>query len=85
MLPGLWSITYFMSNGGSGAYQKTLISPLSLVLGVWNGKTISWKSWSANILQVSNLTSAPCFKVMWGHHAKSALYLPYNLFWGFKI
>ena len=27
---------------------------------------------------VSNLTFDPCFKVKWDHHAKKALYLPYN-------
>ena len=62
--------------GGGGAYQKALVSPLSLacqkalvsplslVLGVWNKKTTYWRLWSANILQVSNLSLDPCFKVM---------------------
>ena len=44
-----------MSNRGGGC-QKVLTSPLSLVLGVWNEKTTSWKLWSADLLQVSNLT-----------------------------
>ena len=63
---------------GVGAYQKLLISPLSLVLGVWNEKTTSRKLWSASLLQESNLTFDPCFKVMLGHHAKRALYFSYN-------
>ena len=63
-----------------GGYQKAVISPFSLVPGVWNKKTTYWKSWSANLLKVSNLTFDPCFKVMQGHHAKRALYLPYNWF-----
>ena len=33
-------------------------------LPYWNEKTTSWKSWSANLLQVSNLTFDPSFKVM---------------------
>ena len=63
---------------GVGAYQKALISPLSLVLGIWDEKTTSWKLCSVNLLQVSNLTFDPCFKVMWGHHAKWDLHFPYN-------
>ena len=50
--------------GGGGPFQKALTSPLSLVLGVWNEKTASWKSWSANLLQVLNLTFDPCFVII---------------------
>ena len=46
-------------------------------LPYWNVKTTFWKLWSANLLQGSNLTFDPCFKVMWCHHAKGTLYLPY--------
>ena len=44
------------------SYQKGLKSPSSLVLGVWNEITTHRKSWSANLLQVSNLTFESCFK-----------------------
>ena len=57
-------IFYVKWGGGGGAYQKALTSPLSLVLEVWNEKTIYWKSLAGNILQVSNLTFDPCFRVM---------------------
>ena len=50
---------------------------LSLVLGVRNVKTTDWKSWPANLMQVTNFTFDPCFKVKFGHHAKKASYLPH--------
>ena len=56
---------------------KGLISPLPLLLGVWDVKTICRKSRPWNISQVLNLTFNPCFKVKWGHHNKVPLYLPY--------
>ena len=34
---------------------------------------------------MSNLTFDLCFKVMYSHHAKTALYLPYNQFSVFRI
>ena len=39
------------------------------------------KSWPANLLQVSNLTFDPGFKVDWGHHTKMAIYLLYICPW----
>ena len=64
-----------MGGGGGSSYQTDLISPLSLVLGVRNGKTAYRKSWPENLLPVSNLTFDPCFKVKCGHRTKKLLYL----------
>ena len=33
------------------------------------------KSGPVNLLEVSNLTFDPCFKVRWNHYAKTAIYL----------
>ena len=44
------TISHLLCQIGVGAYQKALISPLLLILGVWNEKTTSWKSCSANLL-----------------------------------
>ena len=66
-------ITCLMSNGV--ILLKGLISPLPLLLGVWDVKTIFRKSRPWNISQVLNLTFDPCFKVKWGHHTKTSLYL----------
>ena len=48
----------------------------SLVLGFQNEKTTCRKSWSVKLLQVSNLTFDPCFKVMWRYYIKKLLYFP---------
>ena len=50
-------ITCLMSNGI--ILVKGLISPLSLLLGVWNVKTTCRKSWPGNLFQMLNLTSDP--------------------------
>ena len=62
-----------MGGGGESSYQKDLISTLSLVLGVWNEKTVFRKSCPVNLLQVSDLTSDPCIQVNWGHYTKKAV------------
>ena len=43
-------------------YLKGVISPLPLLLGVWNVKTTYSKSWPGNLFQMLNLTFDPCFK-----------------------
>ena len=67
------------------SFQKALISPLSLVLEVWNEKTTYRKSWPANHLQVSNLTSWPLLQgQVWSSYQKvliSALLLVLGFFW----
>ena len=35
------------------------------------------KSWPGNLFQVLNWTFDPCFKVKWGHHIKTSLFLPF--------
>ena len=54
----------FNSRGGS-SYQKYLISPLLLVLGVWNMKTTYNKSSPVNLLQVSKLPLTPASRSSW--------------------
>ena len=46
--------------------QKVLISPLLLVLEVWNVKPTYRKSWAVNLLMWSDLTLSPSFKVKQG-------------------
>ena len=47
-----------------GVISKSPNISLIIGLGDWNVKTTSWKSWSANLLQVSNFTFQIYFKVM---------------------
>ena len=56
---------------------KCLISPLSLLLGVWNVKTAYRKSWPGNLFQLRTLTFDPFFSVKWDHLTTKALYLPF--------
>ena len=53
-----------------------IISLLILLLEVRNVKTTCScrKSWPWNLFQVLDLT--PCFKVKWGRHTKTSLFLP---------
>ena len=46
--------------------RKVLISPLLLVLEVWDGKPTCRKSWAGNLLVWSDLTLDPSFKVKRG-------------------
>ena len=46
------------------------MSPLSLVLGVWNVRTTCRKSWPSNLFWVLNFTFDPCFKVKFSHPTK---------------
>ena len=48
--------------GGGLSYQKGLISPLSLVLGVRNEKKSFYEIMACDYLHMSNLTSDPCFR-----------------------
>ena len=51
-------------------------------------KSTCKKSFPVNLLQVSNLTSEPYFKVKWGHHSKMVIYLSFTLYigpWAFKL
>ena len=68
-------ITGLISNGV--IVLEGLISPLPLLLGAWDVKTICRKSRPGNLSQVLNLTFDPCFKVKWGHNTKMSLYLRY--------
>ena len=70
---------------GGHYIKNALIFPLLLVLGVWNKKIPYRKSWPANLLQASNLTVDPRFKVKRGHHTNMALYLPYYCSYGLKM
>ena len=54
---------------------KSLLSPLLFVQEHRNVKKIMWKSCPVNLLQVSNLTFDPCFKVKLDQHTEKALYL----------
>ena len=45
---------------------KVLISPLLLLLEVWDGKPTYRKSWAGNLLVLSDLTLDPSFKVKRG-------------------
>ena len=45
------------------AKLKVLITPLLLVLQVWDGKPTCRKSWAGNLLVWSDLTLGPSFKV----------------------
>ena len=48
------------------SHEKVLISPLLLVLEVWDGKPTCRKSWAGNLLVWSDLTFDPSFKVKRG-------------------
>ena len=58
-------------------YLKGRISPLSLLLGVWNVKTTYRKSWPGNLFQLLTLTFDLFFSVKWDNLTTKALYLPY--------
>ena len=47
-----------------------------------NFKITCKKSWPMDLLQVSNLSFDPCFKVKWGHHTKMAIYISSIGPWG---
>ena len=49
--------------GVSLSVRKVLISPLLLVLEVWDGKSTYRKSWAGNLLVWSGLTLDQSFKV----------------------
>ena len=46
--------------------RQVLISPLLLVVEVWDGKPTCRKSWAGNLLVWSDLTFDPSFKVKQG-------------------
>ena len=48
-------------------------------------KTTCRKSWPGNLFQVLNLTFDPCFKVKWGRHIKTSLFLSYFWCYGFRL
>ena len=48
------------------AKLKVLITHLLLVLEVWDGKPIYWKSWAGNLLVWTDSTLGPSFKVKRG-------------------
>ena len=54
------------ATGVSLSVIKVLISPILLVLEVWDGKPTCRKSWAGNLLVWSNLTFDPCFEVKQG-------------------
>ena len=51
------------ATGASLSVMKVFISPLLLVLKVWDGKPSYRKSWAGNLLVWSDLTFDPSFKV----------------------
>ena len=51
---------------------KRPISPLILLLEVWNVKTTCRKSWPGNHFQMLNLMFDPCFKVKCCRHTKTS-------------
>ena len=53
------------------------MSPLSLLLGVPNVKTIYKKSWPETLFQLRTFTFTPFFNVKWGYLTTKALYLLY--------
>ena len=55
------------ATGVSLQSTKVLISPLLLVLEVWDGKPTYRKSWAGNLLVWSDLTLDPSFKVKRGY------------------
>ena len=59
---------------------------ISLIIGSWASKCENnfWKSWPANLLQVSDLTFDPCFKVECDHQTKTAIYLLYIGLWAWN-
>ena len=58
------------------SYEKGLISPLSLLLQVWNVKTTYRKSCLGNLFQLLTLSFDLFFSVKWGHLTTKDLYLP---------
>ena len=54
------------AKGISLSVMKVLVSPLLLVLEVWDGKPTCRKSWAGNLLVWSDLTFDPSFKVKQG-------------------
>ena len=48
------------------ANSKVLITPLFLILEVWDGKPTYRKSWAGNLLVWLDLTLGPSFKVKCG-------------------
>ena len=64
--------------------QKGLISLLLLLPWLENVKLTYGKSWPVNHYQVSNLTFGAWFKVKWGHHTQTAMYLLYVVTWAWN-